>query len=166
MIDEYGYEIVVMNKPLIAQVAKFVITNEDRHAQGHYWHGPAMEMVGSAILDGAFTCESTGCVAGWGALIAGFHQVASGSIDPILGESWDASEYVVDETGRELTMHQAAKEAFGLSPRQADYLFDGSRTREELGWIFDAIEESSEPEHLDFGATVYAKYVKKGIRLY
>lgn len=92
----------------------------------------APEVVREQLKRGEWTCGTTGCVAGWAAILT----APKGSvIDPVsdriinLNILGDRGQYA-DTLGRE---------ALALSDGQADYLFDGDRSKGEVLTVLDAI---------------------------
>jgi hypothetical protein len=66
-----------------------------------------------ADLRAGEVCGTAFCFAGWAALLDGWHQCR------------DEESHVVDETGRELTMEQAARQSLGITVGQSCALFNG-----------------------------------------
>jgi hypothetical protein len=151
------------NKPLIRQVRRFVIdTHPEAHNQRRWFVGEiAIPVIDNEKLITEWDsniCGSVGCIAGWGALMAGWHQVRETGyrmvldnngnpiFDEALGyykEEWYSSgtDEVVDESGEVMSMQDAAWEAFGLDSEQQNVMFNGERSREQLTELFDAIED-------------------------
>jgi hypothetical protein len=76
-------------------------------------------------------CTSTGCVAGWTALFA----------RPDLAVAWagvhvsdyaDSADSLRDASGNHFGVDGIATGALGLTDREADFLFDGSRSRDAV----------------------------------
>ncbi len=75
-------------------------------------------------------CGTTGCVAGWGAILGAPDgtQVNNGSV--FLPDGTDSSIW------------DYARERFGLDTMQASWLFEGNRTRDEVLEALDALIEN------------------------
>lgn len=171
------------NKPVLRYTRQFALVQHiEAWDQGTYFNGefdiPVVDPVKLIETWSESTCNSMGCIAGWGSLIGGWHQLReaiwprkydeNGFSIPIRDsegfiERFEVDktkqpysrpiEEVVDELGNIRLMHEAARESFGFTEDQAQVMFSGGRTLAELNAIFDAIEawDDNQPsENLDF----------------
>jgi hypothetical protein len=126
-------------RELLVYTVEFLRENPERHEQGQWMTdvvqaaatvGPTAgpDTITAAVLAPENECGTAGCVAGWGALFAGYHQLRDGHY-----------EYVVDENGREYLMQEAAREAFALSYDQAENLFAGTNEIDDIVTMLDRL---------------------------
>ncbi len=100
------------------------------------WFGKSTEMAISKILDalrhGNHSCGTTGCVAGWAAILTappGAFIEDGSNIETAQGERIGSANYL-------------GAQALGLDQDLADYLFHAGRTRAEVLAALDAIAET------------------------
>lgn len=127
-----------MDIETMGQIRGIIETNPSRHDQSVYLDnvfaglrnisGPAGELRKYAFepvpvnpVEDSLACGTTGCVAGWVAIL-------KAPLDAII------TGYYVQFPGsrREDKIHIFAQRELGLSSEQADYLFSGGRTRDEV----------------------------------
>jgi hypothetical protein len=75
------------------------------------------------------TCGTTACVAGWAAI----------KVSP-LGTLITASGVIYPD-GRTASAANVGEVALGLSYEQAEYLFSGGRTKDEVVWVLESIRD-------------------------
>lgn len=97
----------------------------------------APEVVREQLKRGEWTCGTTGCVAGWAAILT----APKGSvIDPV-------SDRIINLTilgDRGTFADDLGREALGLNGDEADYLFDGCRSKDEVLTVLDAIADGED----------------------
>lgn len=156
---------------LIRFTRRFVMNQYDaersvnHHDQGHWFEGTIdSPLTGPELANSTHICGTTGCVAGWGSLFAGWVQTRNARLldqDDIdyytdkhywpelpsyiqidkYGRYWkvEGSEEVVNPaTGEIAGMMEAARQEFGLNEAQADVLFAGDNSHEEIDAMVDA----------------------------
>jgi hypothetical protein len=171
------------NKPVLRYTRQFALVQHiEAWDQGTYFKGefdvPVIDPEKLIETWSESTCNSMGCIAGWGSLIGGWHQLREVTWPTLLDEDGFSipirdsegfiegfmpdktkepysrpTEEVVDELGNIRIMHEAARESFGFTWEQAQVMFSGGRTLDELNAIFDAIEawdDNRPSEYLDF----------------
>jgi hypothetical protein len=148
-------------KALLTKVRKVIRDNPERHNQ-YSWIGNIFSTY--AVVDQTLAklktyalkpmpevpqdeespvCGTTGCVAGWAVILGDDPKTK------VYGFWRDALQ---TPDGKHVQVMARARELLGLSEKQADYLFEGDRTREEVLEALDAlIKDISTP----LGVNVY-----------
>lgn len=117
-------------------VMDFIETNPEKHDQGNWFFTEWMETreeIEKAHADARENnwCGTTACFAGWTSLLAGDRML-----------SWEERRNATDrffsteirsaDTGRVRSVRERARDLLGLTESQADLLFDGGNSRNEL----------------------------------
>jgi hypothetical protein len=122
-------------------VAGVIWRHPSRHDQEVYLDGgrfsaaPLAELAavaGSDVPPGAATgrfCGTTGCVAGWTAVIGGDPRAVITRDDD---EGWTLTLTVTLRSGTEIHVVRYARQLLGLTVTQADWLFEASRRRVDV----------------------------------
>lgn len=116
---------MTLNTELLNRTNDLVQDHPELHDQSQWSTGsfiPSWQLVTEAdlVADPAAhaECGSTGCFAGWAAVLGGWHQLRG-----------NCYTLVVDETGTVRDMRSAAIEALGIGERQAEALFCAYNSR-------------------------------------
>lgn len=127
------------------QCSWFNLPNWPREDGTDYWEGRDLlpipvEKVRESLKPGS-TCNSTACVAGWAAILTS----PAGTVI--------VDQYFIRLPGSDVkeSLEYQGREALNLGRWQADWLFEGDRTREQVLAALDAIAagEDWEPDHFD-----------------
>lgn len=142
------------NTDLLRQVRRIVAENPERHDQD-VWYGNAFDdeveeardqlvedvrqwalrPIPKSPLSVEATCGTTGCVAGWGAIL---HAPK--------GSRLQQGARVVLPNGEWDSIHRYAQNAFGLTASQASELFSPSLSREEVLEELDYLIENPDDD--------------------
>lgn len=106
-----------INRPLLYQVLGFLETHPEQWDQGN-WARPAINEKGEVEED-PFACGAKGCFAGWASVFAGGRWAKDGSS-------------VITPDNRRVSVQTHAMEALGLNDYQANLLFSGGNTIEQM----------------------------------
>lgn len=122
-------------RSLAAFIANLIRTDPRWWYQGT-WFGSSRNISVSKILDalrhGEHSCGTTGCVAGWAAILtapAGAFISDGASVENAMGEPIGSAEFL-------------GARALGLGQYEADYLFSAGRTQAEVLAALDSIAET------------------------
>jgi hypothetical protein len=125
----------------------FLLYHPEAHKQGYFFEGlvechatTKEELVNAYEVN---VCGTSGCLGGYGALFAGYHQVRGYYYDEN-GRTVYGTDNVVDEEGNEYSMAEAGRLAFGISEEQAMALFHGENTIDALGNMIEALRADGE----------------------
>jgi hypothetical protein len=125
-------------KTLAAFIAELIRTDPRWWNQGSWFGGafddrPDVAAVRDLLRRNEWTCGSTGCVAGWAAVLTA-PQGAT-----VFGYREALYTASGDYLGAVMTL---GREALGIGAAQAEYLFHGRRGQEEVLTALDAIAET------------------------
>lgn len=118
-------------------VEEFINRHPEKHNQNRYLVVPGMKF---KRPDSSFDCGTTACIAGWAIIFAGHSPTeADMEFQGVL-----PTEITVEGHEGRVTVHQLAQEVLGLDKFQADALFGGQNSRQDLKEIFQALRDGWE----------------------
>lgn len=135
------------NLPLLDFTHTFLRNHPLAHNQRHYMEGivechatTKEELVNAYEVN---VCGTSGCLGGYGALFAGYHQVRGFYLADDGAPVTYGTDVVVDELGEEFSMSEAARIAFDISEDQASALFNQDNTIDALGEMIEELRKDS-----------------------
>ena len=140
-----------LNVDLLNFTVDFLQRNEQAHDQGVWFAGEInCSETGRALAEKREqnVCQTTGCVAGWASLFAGYHQLRSVEFDETGDRISVGDDEVVDETGEVLDMRSAGAIALGLADDQASVMFAGHREIAGIAAMRDLLIANPDAEAL------------------